>query len=605
MNKTVAQTYSVRPVRQNTADGLGDTLYIGRSMGLLNKRSQYLSHWRSAVLLIGLGVSIGGCGDGELTTNAVTSQPTADDRELEPINQRPGADDLLNDGVMPSGELLALDIIDHAEPEPPMLQGFVPIDPEPEPEPEPVESEDPPRVERCDFHYPTPTRGAHNGGADERGRLPQRSTASPPERPAASAPSVQPVAYLEPQPDYIWTMPVRPEVPRLGALSQRYGVEELTMPGYRDELPLFERGGPWFEPRRCYELPHGAFLLTQAQAYDLYVDLVRETLWFEVDQTPGVRNIVGVRGAFPGTFAWHGDRPNRFNDTIVLLWRDADDRPHVREFPVNTGTGAYNFGYHSSSSIKPNRYYPYENGWHRSYNALRMALGSYPVRDDTNKNGHWDGDRNGWLSDGAEDHDRLGSGHNVHMGSVEGDLKDVPVNRWSAGCQVIPGSDNWIEFIGNAWTQLGDTVHYYLVDARDIAATTWSPCEVRDGSHDCPHQITTFPYGHSDDTRTAEPGRHDVYNCSSANEGGAEKVYVLNIRERGTLSVEVAVDDEDRVDPDIHLLWGDDANACLARGHRSLEAAVTPGRYLVVVDTWVNEAGQALSGEYALRVDFR
>ena len=80
---------------------------------------------------------------------------------------------------------------------------------------------------------------------------------------------------------------------------------------------------------------------------------------------------------------------------------------------------------------------------------------------------------------------------------------------------------------------------------------------------------------------------------------------MLNIRERGTLSVEVAVDDEDRVDPDIHLLWGDDANACLARGHRSLEAAVTPGRYLVVVDTWVNEAGQALSGEYALRVDFR
>ena len=32
-----------------------------------------------------------------------------------------------------------------------------------------------------------------------------------------------------------------------------------------------------------------------------------------------------------------------------------------------------------------------------------MGLSSYPVRDDSNKNGHWDSDRNGWLNGGDAD----------------------------------------------------------------------------------------------------------------------------------------------------------------------------------------------------------
>ena len=218
----------------------------------------------------------------------------------------------------------------------------------------------------------------------------------------------------------------------------------------------------------------------------LWTRIVEETLWYTLDDAPGKRSVVLIRGAYPGTFQWHGNEPNRFNDTIVLLWRDADGLPHVREYPVNTDTGARDFGYHSSSSLRPNRHYPYTNDRHRSYNALRMGLASYPVRDDTNNNGHWDGDRNGWLDGGPADHDRNGSGHNIHMGSVEGDLGEISVNAWSAGCQVIPGTDNWTEFIRHAWTFLGDRVDAYLIDARDIAPSTWTPCETDEGTHACP-----------------------------------------------------------------------------------------------------------------------
>jgi hypothetical protein len=45
----------------------------------------------------------------------------------------------------------------------------------------------------------------------------------------------------------------------------------------------------------------------------------------------------------------------------------------------------------------------------------------------------------------------------------------------------------------------------------------------------------------------------------------------------------------------------DDAQACLARGHKDLEAQVPPGRYFVVADTWVDD-GLPLAGPFHLLV---
>lgn len=202
-----------------------------------------------------------------------------------------------------------------------------------------------------------------------------------------------PIAHAEPVAPFTW---------RARSLIQgnRKDIGDLTMPGYTDAMPQFERGLDWSGPTRCYELPDGAHLLTEAQAYDLYRRIAELTTGVSLDVTPGRRSVLGLRGAYPGTFAWHGNTPNHFNDTIVLLWRDDQDVPHVREFPVNTDVGAVNFGYHSSSSLRPNRRYRYINGWHGNYNALHIDEIDYGVRDDTNHNGHWDSDRNGWLPRG-------------------------------------------------------------------------------------------------------------------------------------------------------------------------------------------------------------
>jgi hypothetical protein len=223
----------------------------------------------------------------------------------------------------------------------------------------------------------------------------------------------------------------------------------------------------------------------------------------------------------------------------------------------------------------------------------------YNVQDDSNGNGHWDSDRNGWLDGGATDHERGGSGHNIHMAAVDAPLGRAKVNNWSAGCQVIPGMDNWIRFLESAWEGLDTEVSYYLVDTRDISPNVWADCEP-DGSHECPYEIGSFPYSVSGDTSVGGANEFDEYNCSTADESGPEDVYFFTTDSAGTLSI--SVDSDELVDVDIHLLVGDDANACRERAHISLENEIGPGRYFIVVDSWVDD-GEAMSGGYTLHVD--
>ncbi len=416
-----------------------------------------------------------------------------------------------------------------------------------------------------------------------------------PEAPQAhpSKDGVDRIAHAEPEP---------PGYYRLAIGGFRYPLDDLVLPDYSDDMPLFARGAAWDEPTRCFETPLGVQLLGEARAYDLYRAIAELTTGVPVDDGPDVRSVLGLRGAYPGTFAWHGNQPDRFNDTLVLLWIDAAGDKHVREFPVNTDTGAYDFGYHSSSSLRPNRRYRYINGWHRGYNALSITEYGYRVRDDANKNGHWDSDRNGWLPpDTDADHDREGSAHNIHMGSLQAPLGAAEVRRWSAGCQVIPGMLNWLEFIANAWTGEGDPVDYFLVDVRDIAPEVWDPC-TPDGGHRCPFPIDSFPFSDQRDTAASQIDVFDLYSCSAADESGPELVYLFTIDRSGTLSV--SVDCQEPVDIDVHLLDGDDPNACLARANVSFEYPITPGRYFIVADTYTDGA-EVLSGEYLLQVDLQ
>jgi hypothetical protein len=162
---------------------------------------------------------------------------------------------------------------------------------------------------------------------------------------------------------------------------------------------------------------------------------------------------------------------------------------------------------------------------------------------------------------------------------------------------------NWTEFIIHAWTEMFDPVNYFLVDVRDIDHRVWAPC-TPDGTHACPYEIDSFPYSHGGDTSLSTESVFDLYNCSTADESGPEVVYFFTVDRSGTL--DVAVDTalpRTQVDPDIHLLDADDADACLNRDHLALSQSLGPGRYFIVVDTYV-DAGTPLAGPYTLTVDF-
>jgi hypothetical protein len=158
---------------------------------------------------------------------------------------------------------------------------------------------------------------------------------------------------------------------------------------------------------------------------------------------------------------------------------------------------------------------------------------------------------------------------------------------------------NWTEFINSAWTNEGDPVSYFLVDVRDIDPRVWSPCEP-DGSHACPFIVSSLPFTDSRDTAGWPVDAFDVYNCSAADESGPEVVYVFTVDRSCTVAA--SVDCVDPVDIDVHLLDGDDANACLTRAHISFEQAIGPGRYFLITDTFV-DAGVELSGPFTLHLD--
>lgn len=379
--------------------------------------------------------------------------------------------------------------------------------------------------------------------------------------------------------------------------------DDLVMPDYPDNMPVFERALDWDGGTRCYELPSGPANLTEAEAFDVYRKVAETTVGRLFDVTPGRRTVVGLRGAYPGTFAWNGNGPNRFNDTLALLWIDEAGAKQVLEFAAHTDTGAYEHG--SMSSLRPNRHYRYENGWHKTYNALAIREPiDYWVRDDQNANGHWDSDRNGWLPPLHRiDFDRVGTAHNIHLASVNAPLSGADVGQWSAGCQNIPGLASWTRFITNAWTGMGDEVDYFLVDVRDIDPEAWAPCAKADGTHACPYRIDAFPYTATGDTTGGEDGL-PLYNCApTTDESGPERVYVLHTTGPGTLRATVDDVAGEGPDVDVHILMADDPNSCLVRDNVTAEIWIPTGRYLVVVDTYAGGSAPK-PGAYTLNVEF-
>ena len=116
-----------------------------------------------------------------------------------------------------------------------------------------------------------------------------------------------------------------------------------------------------------------------------------------------------------------------------------------------------------------------------------------------------------------------------------------------------------------------------------------------------PIVVPELPWSDSRDTSNAPSAVFDAYGCAlETNEGGDGFVYRVTVTTPGILTATLDDVSGDTVDVDVHLLDAPDADACLIRDNVSLSWPVGLGEYLVVVDTWVNGSGEALSGPYTL-----
>lgn len=122
-----------------------------------------------------------------------------------------------------------------------------------------------------------------------------------------------------------------------------------------------------------------------------------------------------------------------------------------------------------------------------------------------------------------------------------------------------------------------------------------------------PLPVAAFPFH---DARSTADGPSQYFNFYSSPddtcgsdipEYGREWVYSLDLCQPGTLAVHVpAYPDRD---PDVHLLAALEQDACLARAHTDFSLAVTPARYYLTVDTFVDDSVEQ-EGPYELDVDF-
>lgn len=124
-----------------------------------------------------------------------------------------------------------------------------------------------------------------------------------------------------------------------------------------------------------------------------------------------------------------------------------------------------------------------------------------------------------------------------------------------------------------------------------------------DGSPAAPYEIPTIPFTHFADTSASPDSRLDLYTgCDSdSDESGPEYLYRLDITE--TTRLRAIVLDLEGVDIDIHLLDDTATEAgCILRDHHLVETPLEPGTYHLALDSWVDDEGDVLDGEYTLVV---
>lgn len=128
-----------------------------------------------------------------------------------------------------------------------------------------------------------------------------------------------------------------------------------------------------------------------------------------------------------------------------------------------------------------------------------------------------------------------------------------------------------------------------------------APMRVGTGTVAQPLVVDALPFVDVRDTRRDGARGVNVYTgCSTANEGGPEVLYRLEVTRPMTVRATVA--SLGAADIDVHLLRDTVSGAaCVTRNDKTITSALTPGTYFLALDTYV-AAGVEQAGEYALVV---
>ena len=144
-----------------------------------------------------------------------------------------------------------------------------------------------------------------------------------------------------------------------------------------------------------------------------------------------------------------------------------------------------------------------------------------------------------------------------------------------------------IEQLQNAWRT--------TVKSSPAPATQTHPFQ-GNGSHANPYIIPDLPYTHMASTANAET-KFDTYSCNtSVKEFGPEKLYKLTVSKQ--TRIRAFAMSASGVDVDIHLLSAPNANACLARGDKWIEAKLSAGTYYFAIDTYNENRTNSNAGTY-------
>lgn len=175
----------------------------------------------------------------------------------------------------------------------------------------------------------------------------------------------------------------------------------------------------------------------------------------------------------------------------------------------------------------------------------------------------------------------------------------VHPNAYSGGACVLTAAG-----LGYGYDQRNLLVLEALDRARraregEAAPDASAPRTVGSGTFADPFVVDALPFTDLRSTATSSESRIDTYACSTANEGGTERYYRIDVSVATHLHAWLV--DRGSVDVDLHLLDATGAAAgCIARDDRELQADLAPGTYYLSIDSYVTSDAMAHPGEYLL-----